>query len=108
MARKNSRKSTVAELKTQRGKKKLEGSTSKSKHAHDPKKVKLKNPPLPQDSSSSYDIDEDYAEFLKTYNPYEFYPSGYTSEEDGGSQVTVETKEKTSKSLGKKASKRHL
>jgi hypothetical protein len=44
MARKNSRRGTVAELKTQRGKKKPEGSTSKSKPVNDPKKVKLKNP----------------------------------------------------------------
>jgi hypothetical protein len=69
MARKNSRRSIVAELRTQRGKKKLGESTLKSKHANDPKKVKVKNPPLPQDSSSSDDIDEDYAEFLRTYNP---------------------------------------
>jgi hypothetical protein len=113
MAKKSSRKSNAVELATQRGKKKLEWSTSKPKRAQDPKKVRLKNPPLPQDSSSSDDIDEDYVEFLKTYNPQEFYPSGYTSEEDGGSQVTVEggsqvtveSKEKTSKSLGKRASK---
>jgi hypothetical protein len=105
MARKNSKRSTVAELKTQRGKKKTEGSTSKSKPVRGPKKVKLKNPPLPQDTSSSDDIDEDYAVFLKTYNPQEFYPSCYTSEEDGGSQVTVETKAKTAKSSGLKPSK---
>jgi hypothetical protein len=113
MARKNSRKSTVAELRTQSGKKKLGGSTLKSKHANDLKKIKVKNPPLPQDSSSSDDIDEDYAEFLRTYNPQEFYPSGYTSGEDGGSQVTVEggsqvtveSKEKTTKSLGVEPSK---
>jgi hypothetical protein len=105
MARKSSRKNTVAELRTQRGKKKLEGSTSRSKRTSDPKEVKLKNPPFPQDSSSSDDIDGDYAEFLKTYNPQEFYPSGYTSEEDGGSQVTVESKVKTTKSSGLKPSK---
>jgi hypothetical protein len=69
MARKSSRRSTVAELKTQRSKKKPKGSTSKSKPVNGPKKVKLKNPPLPQDSSSYDDIDEDYAVFLKTYNP---------------------------------------
>jgi hypothetical protein len=116
MARKSSRKSTAVDLKTQRGKKKLEGSTSQSTRAQDSKKVKPKNPPLPQDSSSSDDIDEDYAEFLKTYNPQEFYPSGYTSEEDGGSQVTVEegsqvtveSKEKESQLLGRKAPKRRL
>jgi hypothetical protein len=113
MARKNSKRSTIAELKTQRGKKKLEGSTLKSKHAKDPKKVELKNPPPSPDSSSSDDIDEDYAEFLRTYNPQEFYPSGYTSGEDGGSQVTVEggsqvtveSRKKTVKSLGVKPSK---
>jgi hypothetical protein len=90
----------------------------------------LKNPRLPQDSSSSDEIDEDYAEFLKTYrpeedfpsvvvlsdssssdyvdedyaeflrthNPQEFYHSGYTSEEEDGSQVTVEPKAKVAKS----------
>jgi hypothetical protein len=100
MARKNSKRSTVAELKTQKGKKKAEGSTSKSRPVNGPKKVKLKNPPLPQDTSSYDDIDEDYAVFLKTYNPQEFYPSGYTSEEDGGSQITVETKGKDTKPLG--------
>jgi hypothetical protein len=47
-------------------------------------------------------VDEDYAEFLRTYNPQEFYPSGYTSEEDGGSQITVESKVKTAKSPGLK------
>jgi hypothetical protein len=105
MARKNSKRSIAAELKTQEGKKKLEGSTSKSKHANDPKKVKLNNPPSPPDSSSSDDIGEDYAEFLRTYDPREFYPSGYTSGEDAGSQLTVESKEKTSKPLRVKASK---
>jgi hypothetical protein len=50
-------------------------------------------------------VDEDYAEFLRTYNPQEFYPSGYTSEEDGGSQITVESKVKTAKSPGLKPSK---
>jgi hypothetical protein len=99
MARMNSKRSTVEEFKTQRGMKKLEGSTSTSKRATDPKKVKLKNSPPSPDSSSSNDIDEDYAEFLRTYDPQEFYPSGYTSGEDDGSQLTVESKEKTSKSL---------
>jgi hypothetical protein len=105
MARKNSKRSTVAELKTQKSKKKLEGSTSTSKLANEPKKVRLKNPPPPPDSSSSNDIDEDYAEFLRTYDSQEFYPSGYTSGGDDGSQLTVESKDKTSKPLGVKASK---
>ncbi|KAK2450518.1 hypothetical protein P8452_14242 [Trifolium repens] len=85
MARKSSRKNTVAELRTQRGKKKLEGSTSRSKRTSDPKEVKLKNPPFPQDSSSSDDIDGDYAEFLKTYNPQEFYPSGVLPQDSSSS-----------------------
>jgi hypothetical protein len=76
MARKSSRKSGVTDSKTQKGKKKLDASTSRSKRAHDLKAVKLKNPPLPQDSSSSDDIDEDYAEFLRTYRPEECYPPG--------------------------------
>jgi hypothetical protein len=76
MGRKSSRKSGVADSKTQKGKKKLEASTSRSKRVHDPKAVKLKNPRLPQDSSSSDDIDGDYAEFLKTYRPEECYPPG--------------------------------
>jgi hypothetical protein len=76
MARKSSRRSTVADSRTQRGKKKLEGSTSRSRRPNDPKENKLKNPPFPQDSSSSDDIDGDYAEFLKTYRPQEFFPNG--------------------------------
>jgi hypothetical protein len=116
MARKSSRRSTATDLKTRKGKKKTEGSSSQTVRVQDPKKVKPKNLPLPQDSSSSDDIDEDYAEFLKTYNPQEFYPSGYTSEENGGSQITVEggsratveSKEKESPVLGRKAPKRRL
>jgi hypothetical protein len=50
-------------------------------------------------------VDEDYAAFLRTYNLHEFYPSGYTSEEDGRSQITVESKVKTAKSPGLKPSK---
>jgi hypothetical protein len=50
-------------------------------------------------------VDEDYAEFLRTYDPQEFYPSGYTSEEDGGSQITVETEGKDVKPLGVESSK---
>jgi hypothetical protein len=98
MARRKAKKSTVAESKTQRGKKKLEGSTSVSRRINDPKKVKLKNIPLPSDSSSSDDIDEDYAEFLKTYDPQESYPCDCASGEDDGSQVTVESKDKSPKS----------
>jgi hypothetical protein len=85
MARKSSRKSPVAESRAQKGKKKLEGSTSRSKRTNDPKEVKLKNLPLPQDSSSSDDIDGDYAEFLKTYRPQEFYPNGAIPQDSSSS-----------------------
>jgi hypothetical protein len=73
MARKSSRRSTAADLKTQKGKKKTEGSTSRTVRVQDSKRVKPKSPPLPQDSSSSDDIDEDYAKFLKTYDPQWLY-----------------------------------
>jgi hypothetical protein len=76
MARKNSRKNTVTNLKTQKGKKRTEGLTSQTVRVQDPKKVKPKDLPLPQDSSNSDDIDGDYAEFLKTYRPEECYPPG--------------------------------
>jgi hypothetical protein len=105
MARKNAKKSTVVASKTQRGRKKSEGSTSVSRRVNDPKRAKLKSFPLPSDSSSSDDMDEDYAEFLKTYDPQEFYPSGYASGEEGGSQLTVEPKAKATKSSGVTASK---
>jgi hypothetical protein len=45
----------------------------------------LKNPPLPQDSSSSDEIDGDYAEFLKTYRPEEFYPPGAIPQDSSSS-----------------------
>jgi hypothetical protein len=85
MARKSLRKSAVADSKTPKGKKKLEASISRSKRVHDPKAVKLKNPPLPQDSSSSDDIDGDYAAFLKTYRPEECYPPGATPQDSSSS-----------------------
>jgi hypothetical protein len=105
MARKNAKKSVAAELKTQRGKKKLEGSTSTSRRTHDPKKAKAKDIPILPDSSSSDEIDEDYAEFLKTYDPQESYPYGSASGKDDGSQITVESKKKAPESLGVRVSK---
>jgi hypothetical protein len=85
MARKNSRKNTVTNLKTQKGKKRTEGSTSQAVRVQDPKKVKPKDLPLPQDSSSSDDIDGDYAEFLKTYRPQEFYPNDANPQDSSSS-----------------------
>jgi hypothetical protein len=69
MARKNAKKSTVVASKTQRGRKKSKGSTSVSRRVNDPKRAKLKSFPLPSDSSSSDDMDEDYVEFLRLMIP---------------------------------------
>ncbi|KAK2451853.1 hypothetical protein QL285_010865 [Trifolium repens] len=130
MARKSSKRTTVAESNALKGKKSLGEPSRRSKRVQELKEAALKNPRLPQDSSSSDEIDEDYAEFLKTYrpeedfpsvvvlsdssssdyvdedyaeflrthNPQEFYHSGYTSEEEDGSLVTVEPKAKVTKS----------
>jgi hypothetical protein len=130
MARKSSKRTTVAESNALKGKKSLGEPSRRSKRVQELKEAALKNPRLPQDSSSSDEIDEDYAEFLKTYrpeedfpsvvvlsdssssdyvdedyaeflrthNPQEFYHSGYTSEEEDGSLVTVEPKAKVAKS----------
>jgi hypothetical protein len=69
MDRKNTKKSVVERSKSQKGKKKLEVSTSKSRRTTDPKRVKAEDIPDSSDSSSSVETDEDYAEFWKTYNP---------------------------------------
>jgi hypothetical protein len=98
MARKSFRKNVVANSNASKGKKKLGEPSRRSKRVQELKEAALKNPRLPQDSSSSDEIDEDYAEFLKTHNPQEFYHSGYTSEEEDGSLVTVEPKAKVTKS----------
>jgi hypothetical protein len=75
MARKNSKKNVVASSNVSKGKKKLGEPSRRSARLQELKKVALENPRLPQDSSSSDEIDEDYAEFLKTYLPEEDFPS---------------------------------
>jgi hypothetical protein len=75
MARKNSKKNVVANSNVSQGKKKLGEPSRRSVRLQELKKVALENPRLPQDSSSSDEIDEDYAEFLKTYRPEEDFPS---------------------------------
>jgi hypothetical protein len=69
MDRKNTKKSVVERSKSQKGKKKLEVSTSRSRRTNDTKRVKAEDIPDSSDSSSFVETDEDYAEFLKTYNP---------------------------------------
>jgi hypothetical protein len=105
MDRKNTKKSVVARSKSQKGKKKLEVSASKSRRTNESKRVKANDNPASPDSSSSDKTGEDYAEFMKTYDPQESYPYDLPSGEEEGSQITVESKAKTPKSLKVKASK---
>ncbi|KAK2391052.1 hypothetical protein QL285_064546 [Trifolium repens] len=67
MDRNRSKKNVVERSKSQKGKKKLDASASKSIRTNALRKVKAKSLPVSPSSSSSDDIDEDYAEFLKTY-----------------------------------------
>jgi hypothetical protein len=63
--------------------------------------LKTKQPTAPNKSrarapsDTSDDIDEDYAEFLKTYDPREESFSGFPSDEGEGSQITVESTAKS-------------
>jgi hypothetical protein len=98
MDRKNTKKNVAGRSKSQKEKKKLEVSASKSRRTNESKKVNAKSILVSPSSSSSDDIDEDYTEFLKTYDPQEYYPYGSPSRDDG-SQITVESKAKTPKSL---------
>ncbi|KAK2384489.1 hypothetical protein QL285_071829 [Trifolium repens] len=97
-----SKKDVVERSKSHKGKKKLDASTSKSRRAKALRKVKAKNLPV---SPSSDDIDEDYAEFLKTYVPKEFYAYGSPPGEEEGSQIIVESAAKMPKSSKMKSSK---
>ncbi|KAK2362442.1 hypothetical protein QL285_087505 [Trifolium repens] len=122
MDRKNIKMNSVERSKSQKGKKKLGASTSMPKRTSGPKRVKAEDIPNSSDSLSSVETDEDYAEFLKTYNPQESsdsdktgedyaeflktyvpeesfpYESG-SGEEEEGSRVTVDSPKKTSNSL---------
>jgi hypothetical protein len=129
MDRKNTKKSAVERSKSQKGKKKLEVSTSGFRRTSDPKRVKAEDIPNSSDSSSSGEADEDYAEFLKTYNPQEScssdsdktdedyveflktyvpeesFPYESGSGEEEGLRVTVDSSKKSSNSLKAKNSK---
>ncbi|KAK2402979.1 hypothetical protein QL285_052457 [Trifolium repens] len=127
MDRKNIKMSAVERSKSQKGKKKLGASTSRPQRTSGPKRVKAEDIPNSLDSSSSVETDEDYAEFLKTYNPQESSDSDKTDEdyaeflktyvpeesfpyesgsgEEEGSRVTVDSPKKSSHSLKAKNSK---
>ncbi|KAK2375685.1 hypothetical protein QL285_076559 [Trifolium repens] len=97
MDRKNPKKIVAKGSKSRKGKKTLEASVSR--------KVKAKHPSVSPSSSSSGEIDEDYAEFLKTYVPEEFYVYEPSSLKDEGSQITVEPAARMPKSSKVKTSK---
>jgi hypothetical protein len=105
MDRKNTKKSVVVKSKSQRRKKKPEVSTSRPRRTDESKRVKVEDIPDSPDSSSSVKTDEDYAEFLKTYDPQESYPYDSHSGEEEGSQITVESQKKPLKPLKAKDSK---
>ncbi|KAK2393496.1 hypothetical protein QL285_055435 [Trifolium repens] len=105
MDRKNPKKIVAKGSKSQKGKKTLEASASLSRRTTVSRKVKAKHPPVSPSSSSSDDIDEDYAEFLKTYVPEEFYVYEPSPLKDEGSQITVESAARSPKSSKVKTSK---
>ncbi|KAK2389043.1 hypothetical protein QL285_062668 [Trifolium repens] len=105
MDRKNPKKIVAKGSKSQKGKKTLEASASLSRRTTVSRKVKAKHPSVSPRSSSSDDIDEDYAEFLKTYVPEEFYAYEPSPLKDEGSQITVEPAARTPKSSKVKTSK---
>jgi hypothetical protein len=105
MDRKNSKKNVGEKSKSHKGKKKSVTSASKSQCNNAPRKVKAKNLPISPSSSSSNDIDDDYAGFLKTYVLEEFYTYRSPLGEEEGSQITVESATKAPQSSKAKASK---
>ncbi|KAK2368878.1 hypothetical protein QL285_082043 [Trifolium repens] len=127
MDRKNMKMNLVVRSKSSKGKKKTRASTSRPKRTSDPKRVKAEGIPNLSDSSGSVEADEDYIEYLKTYNPQESSESDKTDEdyaeflktyvpeesflyesgsgEEEGSRVTVESPKKSSPSSKAKNSK---
>jgi hypothetical protein len=77
MEKKGASAGIVTRSKSQRGKKISEPSASKSRRVSKPRRSKAKSVPAPSVSSDSYSPDEDYVEFLKTYNPHDGYSSGF-------------------------------
>ncbi|KAK2411622.1 hypothetical protein QL285_046882 [Trifolium repens] len=105
MDRSDNKKRAVGKPKTRPVKKKTGASSSKAPRTKASGKARAKSTPVLPSSSSSEDIDEDYAEFLKTYVPEEFYVYGPSPSVDEGSQITVESAAKAPKSSKVKASK---
>ncbi|KAK2368949.1 hypothetical protein QL285_082109 [Trifolium repens] len=101
----DNKKRAVGRPKTRPVKKKNGVSSSKAPRSKASGKAGAKNTSVLPSSSSSEDIDEDYAEFLKTYVPEEFYVYKPSPLKDEGSQITVEPTARTPKSSKVKTSK---
>ncbi|PNX83678.1 hypothetical protein L195_g039722 [Trifolium pratense] len=83
MGRKKKHGKVSQEGKPLKGKRKREESSSR--YTEESKVVKEEVVVVSPNSSSFEEIDEDYAEFLKTYNPQEVYPGASFS--DGEDRV---------------------
>ncbi|PNX84104.1 hypothetical protein L195_g040157, partial [Trifolium pratense] len=93
MERNNAKTNITKRSQSQRKKKKVEVTTSRSTHSKKSKEVKaVEIIVLSSDTSDSNSTDEDYATFLKTYDPQEFSPRASSSGEEDGSRCTVESK----------------
>lgn len=99
MEGKDLEKGVVTRSKSQNQKKEMKASASNPRRAPKLKRMKTRtNVPAPPDSPDSNETDEDYREFLKTYDPQDTYPLSSHSGEEAESQITVESGEKTPQS----------
>jgi hypothetical protein len=127
MERKNMEKKVAVRSKPREGTKRLGALVFKSKRAVGSKKVRARVVPASPGSSGSYktnedyaeflktydpqesyysssdEIDADYDEFLKTYDPQESYPQASSPGEGGGSQITEESSKEVTKSVRAKS-----
>jgi hypothetical protein len=92
MERKNTEKMAVVRSQIQKGKKKkTKASASQSRNTTSLRKGDTKH--LLASPCLSDEIDEDYAEFLKTYDPQEVYPYTVSSGGEAESVLIVNTQE---------------
>ncbi|WJX66035.1 hypothetical protein P8452_50630 [Trifolium repens] len=105
MDKSDNKKCVAGRPKTRLAKKKNGASSSKAPRGKAARKARAKDAPVLPSSSSSEDIDEDYAEFLKTYVPEEFLDYGPSPSVDEGSQMTTDAAAKAPKSSKVQASK---
>jgi hypothetical protein len=92
MERKNVERSAVVRSKSQKGAKKRVSSASKSRLVSGSKRMRVREAPVSPDSFGSDATGEDYAEFLRTYDPQESYSQVSSSGGEEGSQITVESR----------------